>query len=264
MKKTTMIKILVAKDVKFSKSWNKTKLQNEIDANAHKMTVYIKNEIVEPGGNWNTAKNWFPIIDVDQETRTVNITTHDSEGYQKKASVDTESISTKMNEKGDSLYIRGSVNVSNFSNGKCSGSQSFCFAIFVGDSGHIYTHRAPASKGWMESDPDEIRKRLRKLGIGANENVVQQGDFLLKPANGNACADDEFEHETMGAGHHNFEMPVLFAYGKTGRQYKISEPTRLIHTAVDGIKHPDVVVPVGIWVVGTTAASLRNVNVSGD
>ena len=264
MKKTIMIKILVARDVNFAKSWNKTKLQNEINANAHKMTVYIKNEIVEPGGNWNTAKDWFPVIDVDQETRIVNITTHDSEGYQKKASVNTGTIETKMNKTGDSLFVRGSVYVSNFSNGKCSGEQSFCFAIFIGDSGHIYIHRAPASRGWMKSDPDEIRKRLRKLGIGSNENVVQQGDFLLKPANGNACADDEFKHETMGTGHHNFEMPVLYAYGKGGRQYKMSEPTRLIHTAVDGIQHPDVVVPAGIWAVGTTAPSLRNVNVSGD
>ena len=37
MKKETMIKILVAMDVKFSRSWNKIKLQNEINTNAHKM-----------------------------------------------------------------------------------------------------------------------------------------------------------------------------------------------------------------------------------
>jgi len=37
MKKETMIKILVAMDVKFSRSWNKIKLQNEINTNAHEM-----------------------------------------------------------------------------------------------------------------------------------------------------------------------------------------------------------------------------------
>ncbi len=264
MKKKQMIERLAAMDVRYAKSWNKSKLRKSLNKNAHKMSVYVKVENSNPRGNWNTAKDWFPTIEIDQATRRVDVTRYESSGYQKKASVETESIETEMNEKGDSLYVRGSVDVRNWSHGECSGSQNFCFAIFVGDSGHIYTHRAPASAGWMEGDPENIRKRLRKLGIGATENVVQQGDFLLKPANGNACADDDFAHETKGAGHHNFEMPVLYAFDGKNRQYKITEPTRLIHTAVDGIQHPTVIIPVGIWVVGATASSLNHVNVTGD
>ena len=260
MKKSEMLNTLNARNVKCYKSWTLKKLEESVKASVRKMSVYIKNESVTPGGNWNTAKDWFPTVDVDQATRAVNITTFDSFGYQKKASVETESIETDLSENGDSLFIRGSVDVKNWQNGKCSGSQNFCFAVFVGDSGHIYTHRAPASKGWMNCQPEEIRKRLRKLGIGATENLVQQGDFLMKPANGATIDDSEFKHETMGAGHHNFEMPVLYAYRNGGRQYKITEPTRLIHTAIDGIKHPDVIVPVGIWIVGTTASQLNHSN----
>jgi hypothetical protein len=107
----------------------------------------------------------------------------------------------------------------------------------------------------MEADPDTIRKRLRKLGIGA-DNVIQQGDFLLKPANGRSYPDSDFAHERMGSGHHNFEMPVLYHRG----QYWIKESTTLIHTAVDGIQHPDVIVPPGKYVVGTTANQLRHSN----
>ena len=258
--KKQIMSTLEARDVKFAKSWDKTKLQSLLNDSAGKMAVYQKSEIIDPGGNWNTAKDWFPTVNVDQATRTVNITTYETSGYQKKASVETESIETQLSENGDSLFIRGEVDVRNWQNGKCSGSQKFCYAVFVGDSGHIYTHRAPATKGWMTCKPEEIRKRLRKLGIGATENIVQQGDFLLKPANGSACPDADFKHETMGAGHHNFEMPVLYAHHKNGRQYKITEPTQLIHTAVDGIQHPAVMVPEGIWIVGTTASQLNHGN----
>ena len=258
--KEQIMATLRAKDVKFFKSWNKTKLQEVLNKNSHKMAVYHTEEYVEPTGNWNVAKDWFPEINVDQATRTVKITTFVADGYQKKASVETEWIETKLSKSGDSLYIRGSVYVGNYQNGKCSGSQKFCYAVFVGDSGHIYTHRAPATKGWMNEHPEGIRKRLRKLGIGATENLVQQGDFLLKPANGAACKKEEFKHETTGAGHHNFEMPVLYAFDGKSRQYKITAPTKLVHTAVDGIQHPTVTVPVGIWIVGTTASQLYHRN----
>jgi len=260
MTKQELIKKLEAREVKFFQSWSKTKLQQAINKTAHKMAVHVSDEYVEPGGNWNTAKDWFPTIEVDQSTRTVDITCFKTSGYQKKASVETEWIETELSESGDSLFIRGEVDVRNWQRGKCSGSQKFCYAVFVGDSGHIYTHRAPATKGWMSCNPADICKRLRKLGIGATENLVQQGDFLLKPANGAALNDAEFKHESMGAGHHNFEMPVLYAYADNGRQYKITEPTRLIHTAVDGIQHPTVTVPIGTWIVGTTANQLNHSN----
>lgn len=225
-----------------------------------KMGPWLKPYIVEeeciPTGNWNTAKDWFPTIEVDQNSRHIKITTYDSIGYQERASIETEWIKIDISDNHQTLYVRGGVHCTNWRRYKCSGSQKFCFAVFVGDSGHVYTHRAPATKGWMNADPNDILKRLRKLGIGAAKNVIQQGDFLLKPVNGNAHPDEAFKHERMGSGHHNFEFPVLYHLG----QYWITEPTTLIHTATDGIKHPNVVVPPGKYLVGTTANQLNHRN----
>ena len=213
-------------------------------------------EECHPSGNWTCAKDWFPIINVDQESRKVSITTYETYGHQKKATIDTGNIDVDISDDHRAVYIRGVVNCKNWNNWEGSGSQKFCFAVFIGDSGHVYTHRAPATKGWMNGDPNGILKRLRKLGIGAEKGVIQQGDFLLKPANSNGYPDASFAHERMGSGHHNFEFPVLYHRG----QYKITEPTILIHTAVDGIQHPDVVVPLGKYIVGTTTNQLHHAN----
>ncbi|MBW2345628.1 MAG: hypothetical protein JRF53_16835 [Deltaproteobacteria bacterium] len=224
------------------------------------MRDWLKPVIVQedctPTGNWNVAKDWFPEIEVDQKTRTIRITTYDTYGHQDRASVSTEWIGADESDDHKAVYVRGEVDCRNWRRGKCSGSQQFCFAVFEGDSGHVYTHRAPATKGWMDGDPNKILNRLRKLGIGADRGVVQQGDFLLKPANGNAYPDAAFAHERMGSGHHNFEFPVFYERG----QFWITEPTALIHTAVDGVQHPDVIVPPGKYVVGTTANQLRHNN----
>lgn len=230
---------------------------DEIGALSH--LIYREHvNTVDPTGNWNTAKDWFPTITVDQWKRCVSITQHNSRGFQQKASVDTEWC--VVDATLDALFVRGSVRVANWANYKCSGSQQFCFAVFVGDSGHVYVHRAPATSGWMDASPTDIKQRLRKLGIGAERGVVQQGDFLLKPANGVAYADEKFKHETTGAGHHRFEMPVLYATGSHGRQYKIDEPTLLQHRAGDNVKHPDVTITPGVYIVGTTANSLAHSN----
>jgi len=258
-KKELMAKLAI-RSVKSYKSWTVEKLTEMLAKNSHRLGVVTLTDDATPYGNWTTAKDWFPIIEVDQDTHDIVVTTFDTSGFQKKASVETEWIDFELSNDGDQVFIRGSVDVRNWKNGKCSGSQNFCFALFVGDSGHVYTHRAPATKGWMNADAEIIRKRLRKLGIGAEKDVIQQGDFLLKPANGTAYPKDEFIHETMGAGHHNFEMPVLYAYGNKGRQYKITEDTNLIHTAVDGIQHPTITVPPGIYAVGTTANQLFHAN----
>jgi hypothetical protein len=69
-----------------------------------------------------------------------------------------------------------------------------------------------------------------------------------------------FKHETMGAGHHKFAAPVLYADGAGGRQYRVTETVLLRHEAVDGIQHPDVLVEPGVYVVGTTASGLRHSN----
>jgi len=222
--------------------------------------VTTKNEEPDIYGTWTTAKDWFPTIEINQETGVVKITTYDTRGYQKKASISTTLYPIRKSKDRTQMYVRGEVECRNFIHWQASKTQEFCFAVFVGDSDHIYTHRASATKGWMNGDPDNIRKRLVKLGIGAVENVIQQGDFLLKPANGNAYPDSEFRHETMGAGHHNFEMPVLYASGKYGRQYKIVEATMLTHRATDGIQHPTITVPPGMYAVGTTANQLEHSN----
>jgi len=211
------------------------------------------------GGNWSTAKNFFPHVDVDQNTGTVRVTVYDNSGFQKKVSVETKWI--KIDTKKDSSFIRGEVEIGNWVNRKLSGCQKFCFAIFQGDSGHIYTHRAPATKGWMNAKPQEIRKRLRKLGVGVDEVAYQQGDFLLKKANGGALPDDMFKHESMGAGHHKFDAPVLYSNDSTGkRQYWVTERVILIHMATDGIQHPTLTIEPGKYIVGTTASSLRHDN----
>lgn len=221
------------------------------------LRVLKRQESCSPTGNWNTAKDWFPTIEVNQETGTVKVTSFHSTGFQEKASIETDEIT--VNTRGNSSFVRGQVTCKNWRNWECSGSQKFVFAIFQGDSGHIYVHRAPATKGWLNAKPEEIRKRLRKLGIGA-ENVIQQGDFLLKPANGNAPLDGEFKHETMGAGHHKFVAPVLYADKEGKRYYKLIEPVLLVHHATDNIQHPDVEVPAGVYQVGTTANSLGHSN----
>jgi len=239
-----------------------TKQTLEFAANIARRTMkpWLKPELVEeevhPPGNWHTAKDWFPTIEVDQETREVVITTFHTVGRQKKATVATKWCSLDISKDHQALYVRGKVSCYNWSNYKTPGLQNFCFAVFVGDSGHVYIHRAPASKGWMNASPDDILKRLRKLGIGADRGVIQQGDFLLKPANGQAHPDAAFVHERMGVGHHKFEIPVLYHWG----QFWVQEPTLLIHHAVDGIQHPDVTVPPGKWIVGTTASQLWHRN----
>jgi hypothetical protein len=223
-----------------------------------KLRVLKKVETCEPGDNWTVAKDWFPEIDINQETGTIRVTSYETSGYQKKASITTEWV--KATTKGDATFVRGEVYCKNFARYKCTGSQQFCFAIFVGDSGHIYTHRAPATKGWMNEKPENIRKRLRKLGIGVEKPAVQQGDFLLKKANGDAPGAEEFVHESMGAGHHKFTAPVLYCDKGGKRFYKLAESTMLYHHAVDGIRHPDVLVKPGVYIVGTTATSLPHSN----
>jgi hypothetical protein len=227
-----------------------------------KKQIRVKTSTVEaePYGKWSSAKDFFPHIEVNQKTGYVKVECYENSGYQKKATVTLNWI--KVDTKGNSSFIRGEVDCRNWINGKCSKAQEFCFAIFEGDSGHIYTHRAPATKGWMSEKPENIRKRLRKLGIGVEKVAVQQGDFLLKYADKNNAPDEtEFKHETKGSGHHKFVAPILYADRNGKRFYFVKdEPVLLAHKAIDGIQHPDQIVEPGIYVVGTTANSLRHAN----
>ncbi len=227
------------------------------------METIIKNEIISPRGNWATAKDFFPLINVDQEKKVITITTYESEGRQKYASISTDALRVKMSLDKTQCLVKGLVNCKNWKHWECSKAQSFVFAIFVGDSGHIYIHRAPATKGWLELDPEKIRKRLIKLGIGATTGIIQQGDFILKPANGNSLPIDQFLHEWSSSSHHKFSEPLLSEYiSRVGRIIYIPEgkSVKLVHEAIDGIQHPTVTVPAGQWIIGTTASSLRHSN----
>lgn len=186
------------------------------------ITTKIETTELDSLGNWAGPKDLFPRITVDQETAVVAIEylsiSNQKRGQWGQTHEHTETISPD----GQVLRIAGMTGLRN-DRRRTGGRQKFCYFVFRGDSGHLYTHRAVASKGWMECPPDKLLKRLRKLGIGADKGVIQQGDFLLKPANGSSYPDEEFKHETKGAGHHNFDVPVLYATGDKGRQYKITE-----------------------------------------
>ena len=223
------------------------------------LTAQIETIEASPG-NWTAARDCLPAITVDQATGVVTISKQETTGHQKRATVGTPTCGASISPDGQAMLVRGEVTVKNWKHWQASGSQSFCFAVFVGDSGHIYTHRAPASKGWMALQPEKVLPRLRKLGIGSAKVAYQQGDFLLKHANGSAYPAEEFRHETMGAGHHKFVAPVLYADGARGRQYRVTEAVLLRHEAIDGIQHPDVVVEPGVYIVGTTATSLHHTN----
>lgn len=227
------------------------------------ITVKVEKETVTPTGNWNSARDWFPTIEINQKKQHVLITTYETTGHQKKATVETTDIDTELSADGEQLLITGEVDCRNWQNYKTSGSQNFVFAVFVGDSGHIYVHRAPATKGWRNLNPDRIRKRLVKLGIGAEQNVIQQGDFLLKPANGASLPVDQFKHEWSSSSHHQFTEPVLSEYVRhVGRiiLIPVGHTVDLVHEAVDGIQHPTVTVPEGQWIIGSTANSLYHSN----
>jgi len=228
-----------------------------------KLKVEVKESSVNPTGNWNTARSFFPIINIDQEKGLINVESLSTVGRQKKASIETTMYATKFSKDRTQVLISGEVYCRNWINGKTSGTQAFCFVIFIGDSGHIYTHRAPATKGWLNCSPESLKKRLVKLGIGALKGVLQQGDFLLKPANGNMQPIESFKHEWTSSSHHKFSEPLLSKYvDKVGRIIYIlnGKTVELHHEAVDGIQHPTIQVPAGQWIIGSTATQLRHAN----
>lgn len=225
-----------------------------------RLTVVVRTSESTVAGNWDGPRELFPTIAVAQETGEVFVTYQSVRDRRRETYGLTHWHGESLSPDGRVLLVRGMCGIRNGRHPRCGGRQQFCFVIFFGDSGHIYIHRATASPGWMECDPAEALGRLRKLGIGAEKRVRQQGDILLKPANGQAYPDAEFQHETMGAGHHRFAAPVLYADGEHGRQYRLTEPMVLRHHAVDGIEHPPVLVPAGTWIVGTTSHGLRHAN----
>jgi hypothetical protein len=210
-------------------------------------------------GNWAGPKDLFPVIEVDQEKELVRIGVCEVRDFDMGQYGRTHECKISKSPDGSVMRITGMTGLRNDKR-HTGGRQDFCYYVFRGDSGHYYTHRAVASKGWITCKPADFLKRLVKMGIGAITGVYQQGDYLLKPAKGHAYPDSDFAHESMGSGHHNWECPVLYASGPYGRQYKVTEPTQITHTAVDGIKHPPITVQPGIYIIGTTSEGLNHSN----
>lgn len=227
-------------------------------AKVQKMS-FVQTTIDANPRRWAKTNDLMPVISVNQETREVTVSVQEASGYQKNASVQTDWCEIEISEDGLQMYVRGQVTVKNWNDWRCSGTQKFCFAVFVGDTQHIYVHRAPSTKGWMEAKPEGILARLRKLGIGCSKVAYQQGDFLLKAVD--SLEGINFKHETMGAGHHKFTSPVLYVDYRRNRFYLVKdEPVTLVHYAIDGLQHPTQIVAPGIYMVGTTASQLSHKN----
>lgn len=226
------------------------------------LTYSISDRELDSVGNWEGPKALFPTITVDQNTTQVAIELFSVSNRKRGQWGCTHEHEVRISDDGQVLRLTGLVGLRN-DRRSAGGRQQFCYFVFQGDSGHYYTHRAPATKGWLECPPEKLLARLRKMGCGAAKNVIQQGDFLLKPANGKALPLDQFLHEWAGAGHHKFSEPVLSEYApRVGRIVLVpaGKSVELHHEAVDGIQHPMQVVPAGQWIVGTTAAGLRHNN----
>jgi len=219
------------------------------------ITIKITNQEVSPGRRWARSA-CLPGTHIQDDEVTVIMPY--TEGYQKNKTVECELDGRR--DGGDVIILTGHASMRDWRERRYSGDQRWVLVIFRGDSGAIYIHRPPATKGWLECPPEKALARLRKLGIGAESPEYQQGDFLLKKANGKAYPQEAFLHETTGSGHHTFVTPVLYCDqhgGEYGRQLLVTEPVLLVHGAVDGIRHPDVLVQPGQYIVGTTARSLR-------
>lgn len=226
-----------------------------------KITTITKRASHIGAGNWFGPRDIFPGFEIDQETGAVVVLVRECADW-KRARGCTDVCRTELSADGATLLVRGSTRLKNYKHPKCSGVANFCFVLFEGDSGHIYTHRAMASKGWMTCRPSDAVERLVKLGVGISslKGIVQQGDFVLRPARGSALPVEDFRHEYMGSGHHRFCEPVLRAYNGGRTHVLITTPVRLVHEAVDGIQHPDVEVPPGQYIVGTTSPGLAHAN----
>ena len=222
-----------------------------------RLSVEVHHEDISVG-NWAGPADLIPRIVVDQSSALVRVYYRFTRG--RKAGGVTHEHVERLSPDRQSLLVTCHVGLRNYKNSQCGGRQHFVFAIFVGDSGHIYIHRAPATSGWLNCPPDRITARLRKLGCGAENVAYQQGDFLLKHARGNAYPPELFAHETFGAGHHRFLSPVLYADGDYGRQIRLTETLLLRHEPVDGVRHPDIVVQPGTYIIGLTSSGLNHSN----
>jgi|GEM_PF-5291257 len=212
---------------------------------------------VEPGRRYGVQAA-IPDVVVHQPSRTVVIRTQETDGYQDYACVDTD-LEIRHGADGQGAIASGCVRVSCWGASSAHGGRrGLCFAAFLGDSGHVYVHRAPATSTWtgMEASGAAIRERLRKLG-GATRGTIQQGDLLFVPANGRSLPPESYQHEVGALGHHVPALPLLQAWIGSERALLVREPTEIRHLPAQGATHPTITLPAGQWIVRTTASSLR-------
>lgn len=245
-----------------------------------KLTVKVISPYFPVDSRRLTARHCFPDINVDQNTGIVTVSPaasgYTSAKYPSRAHVDASAPEISISVDRQAAFVRGKVNVKNYKRWKNSGEQAYCFAVFVGDSGHIYVHRAPATNGWMKAKPSSIISRLRKLGDhrAQREGTLQQGDILLIPvrvadeevkigeqtivAKADALDASAFAHETTGIGHHRFSVPVLFSdvHEDGARRILVNEEITLTHQPASGAVHPQIVVKPGQYLISGTARSL--------
>jgi hypothetical protein len=224
------------------------------------MNIIVKHKQLDRVGNWAGPRDLFPTIQIDQATGEICVTLHSVYDSRRGQYGRTHEHTERLSPDGQAARITGLCGLRN-DRRHAGGRQRYCFFAFVGDSGHIYLHRATASSGWLECPPEKILARLRKLGIGRESVAAQQGDLLFWAANGTSYPADEFRHEVARIGHHEFAAPVLFADGARGRQYKVAAPGMLLtHRPAAGAVHPAVTLPEGVYYCGTTSPSLSGGN----
>ena len=213
---------------------------------------------VEPGRR-DGLRDLQPEVAIDQPSRTVTVARLETAGYQKKKSLTTSFRRCSVGADGQGALVTVAADLKDWQERRYSGEQTFCYAIFLGDSGHIYVHRPPATASWLEADAsgEALRYRLRKLG-GATRGSIQQGDLLFCPANGQSLPAEAFAHEVPGVGHHTFGAPILFGAGDGGRVYLVpAEGMEVVHRPTTGAVHPTITLPAGQWIVRTTPATLQ-------
>jgi len=222
------------------------------------LPLQIKQRIadIEPGREYVTS-DACPILEIDQTSRTVTVVHPMTTGYQSYASVTSE-VAIELGLDGEGAMVVTDCTIRNWVDWRRSTSQIFVHFVFVGDSGHVYVHRPPATETWLRQSPEgaDIRKRLRRLG-GTTEGTIQQGDMLFVPAGRLLLPLEQYRHEVSTFGHHVPAVPVLQAYNGRHSLILILETTEIRHLPTTGAVHPPIVLPPGQWIVRHTARSLR-------
>ena len=149
-----------------------------------KITIVVREDRYESVGNWDGARALFPSIRVDQEKALVEITYWSVANSRRGQWGTTHEHTEALSPDGQVLRITGMTGLRNDRRGT-GGRQKFCFFVFRGDSGHLYTHLAVASAGWLNTPPEKLLGRLRKIrrrrafGIQHPTVTVPAGQWIV-------------------------------------------------------------------------------------